>query len=649
MARNRNEELLKDLNKKVVKSQQQVSSIEKTSIDLRNEQRVFLSHLSSQYPRRFALSKYHLTNRIREDDKNRLAQVCSREEFLRLCGSLNEEYANLLYSKRILAELLESPEYTKEDAKPILNEKVLQEYEKLVRKGFSQVYTDPKNNSNQPGNDESGINEKIEAKRPKKNEFLDLKREINKLEEQKKIELNSETKLKFVKDMMANAVNNEHKDFYEKLGRGIPIEKNPHQVMDFEKPEANDPEAQKLIKNLKKDIANERQIKKLEKAIENPNQEEGDENIEINSVDDFDVDGFEESSEQEKLFVEKPKTVKKEKPEMQFVDVYGDSNQDTQHNFGGNNQKQHQGQDLGGHLESDFNNKIDKKPSSDILNDFDDDSNNLINDFDDQGDDFLDVLDSEASQKTKDKNAENNNFGDNFGDDDDGFLNDLDDKLNNNNSLEGIEDDLNDNGDNGGGTSEFNLDNLEEKNGGDFDFGADLDQALDGGTMEDDFGLDGLDQAMDEDDFENQLDHAVQETPTEENEQNLLDDFPLDNGTDSIFTGDGGFLEGSQAQGGQDDFRFSTAKPSKFGNSENSSEKKQSVVTFGNNQDFASAQKEDLIAINEEDGVIGAGDDGSFNLGDDFGDLGGGGDGSGFDDFPVDDDPFELDGDMDDW
>jgi len=49
----------------------------------------------------------------------------------------------MLYSKGILAQLLESPEYTRGDVIPILNEKVITEYEKLVRKGFGQVYIDP--------------------------------------------------------------------------------------------------------------------------------------------------------------------------------------------------------------------------------------------------------------------------------------------------------------------------------------------------------------------------------------------------------------------------------------------------------------------------------------------------------------------------
>ena len=70
--------------------------------------------------------------------------------------------------------------------------------------------------------------------------------------------------------MVANGIDNEHKDFYKKLEMGIPIDKNPHQIMDFEKPQADDPEAQKLINNLKKDLMQTKQIKRLEDAIRNP-------------------------------------------------------------------------------------------------------------------------------------------------------------------------------------------------------------------------------------------------------------------------------------------------------------------------------------------------------------------------------------------
>ena len=262
----------------------------------------------------------------------------------------------------------------------------------------------------------------------------------------------------------------------------------------------------------------------------------------------------------------------------------------------------------------------------------------MINDFGGQDDDLLDVLDSDPTEKS----SSNNDF----------FIKDQkknpssEKNKNNYQDIDDIQDDFgkDDN-------SEFDIENLREKNAGDFHFGDDDEFGNQDGenraaknSLDDDFSLD---EAMDGDDFENRLDQQVQETPTEENELNMLDDFPDEEDRDSVFTGKGGFLEGSSGFGGQDDFRFSTAKPSKFGNSQTSSEKKQSVVTFGNNQDLASAQTGHLKAINEEDGVIGGGEDDSFNIGDDF--LGDAEKGSGFDDIPVDDDPFELDGEMDDW
>lgn len=89
-----------------------------------------MEKLGEQYPRKFAFTKFHLTNTIRDDDDNRVERVCTETEFLEMCGAMNKEYGLLLKAKEVLATLLsQTPQPPPE---PLLSDDLLADYNRLV-------------------------------------------------------------------------------------------------------------------------------------------------------------------------------------------------------------------------------------------------------------------------------------------------------------------------------------------------------------------------------------------------------------------------------------------------------------------------------------------------------------------------------------
>lgn len=121
---------------------------------LSHQKQIFLRKIIKHYPEDFTLSKYHLVHEVKKyanNENKELTRVATYEQFLAECGDLNKELIEILElrntlnllrrDKGIIGSDIPVQKFDPQKHK-ILNEDVMQEYERLVRNHEAEIFVD---------------------------------------------------------------------------------------------------------------------------------------------------------------------------------------------------------------------------------------------------------------------------------------------------------------------------------------------------------------------------------------------------------------------------------------------------------------------------------------------------------------------------